>query len=217
MLAEATILTLYGVTFARLVYKIMNDKPTTNTPWEPQPISAKDFHQGDMHVNINRAPLDQVTGVTFKRALNIKRIAYTPSSSRFASDTADHPESWQAQGTAIVRWLFSEHTTTAEGLVTGATFAFLHDVHLPSATQTEQRAHPGETHLLYIVAGTGWLYHRPTAGSPIITRPLRTGDAALIRGTELYSIANTSAGELVLLIVGLNELGMLNTTDQPRL
>jgi len=132
MLAEATILTLYGVTFARLVYKIMNDKPTTNTPWEPQPISAKDFHQGDMHVNINRAPLDQVTGVTFKRALNIKRIAYTPSSSRFASDTADHPESWQAQGTAIVRWLFSEHTTTAEGLVTGATFAFLHDVHLPA-------------------------------------------------------------------------------------
>jgi len=169
-----------------------------NTPWEPPAIPAQDFYRDDAHVNINRAPYDQVSGVIFKRAMNIKRVAHT-------AHVADPVTSWHAQGTAIIRWLFSEHTTTAEGLLTGATFAFLHDMRLPSGTQTEQRAHPGETHLLYTVGGSGWLYHRPTAGSPNLTRPLRAGDAALIRGTELYSLANASEDDLVLFIVGLKQ------------
>ncbi len=102
-----------------------------------------------------------------------------------------------------MRWLFSEQTTTAEDLLEGATFTFLHDLRLPSGTHTEEKSHSGETHLLYTIAGTGWLYHRPTDGSPTLSRPLRPGDAALIRGTERYWLANTEPDELVLLIVGL--------------
>ena len=44
-------------------------------PWEPSPIPAEDFHQDDDWVNINRAPHDEVSGVIYKRAANIKRVA----------------------------------------------------------------------------------------------------------------------------------------------
>ncbi|MBN2005611.1 MAG: cupin domain-containing protein [Anaerolineae bacterium] len=172
-----------------------------DAPWEPEPIPAEDFHaQGE--ININRAPYDQISGVTYKRAANIKRVRYAPLDA-----APEMLEPWQGHGTAIVRWLFSERAGSAEQLLDGATFAFLHDVRLLPGASTGQRAHPGEIHVLYVIAGNGMLHHRPDDGSPVIARPLRPGDAVVVRSEELYCLSNPETEDLWLLVLGLRKSG----------
>lgn len=172
--------------------------PTEETPWEPEPVSAEAFHQ-DAQANINRAPYDQVFGVTYKRAAHIKRVRYTP-----AEPAPEMPEPWQGNGDAVVRWLFSELPVTEEHLLEGATFAFLHDLTLAPGSATGQKAHPGLDSIYYVVSGGGMLYHRPTDGSPVIARLLRPGDAALVRGAEVHNVANeVETGDLRLIVLGL--------------
>ncbi len=166
-------------------------------PWEPEPIPAGDFHAPG-EININRAPYDQISGVAYKRAANIKRVRYTPLDA-----APDMLEPWQGRGAAIVRWLFSERAGSAEHLLENTIFAFLHDVRLLPEASSGQRAHPGEVHVLYVIAGHGMLHHRPDDGSPVIARPLRPGDAAVIQGAELYSVSNLETEELQVMVVGL--------------
>jgi quercetin dioxygenase-like cupin family protein len=172
--------------------------PGAEMPWEPEPIDADIFHR-DAQANINRAPYDQVFGVTYKRAAHSKRVRYIP-----AEPAPEMPEPWQGSGDAVVRWLFSERPGTAERLLEGATFAFLHDLTLPPGAATGQKDNPGLDKIYYVVSGTGKLYHRPTDGSPIVARLLRPGDAALVRGDEVHNVANESEeGALRLIVLGL--------------
>ncbi len=171
-------------------------------PWEPQPIAAERFHQeaeeGEW-ANINRAPYDELSGVIYKRAMNVKRVRYEP-----ADAAPEMPEPWQGRGPVIVRWLFSEQAGTEEGLLAGAAFEFLHDTTLPPGSATGQRSHPGLDEIFYVVAGAGYFYHRPTDGSPVVTRPLRPGDAVLVRGGAYHNVANEDGTEdLRLIVLGL--------------
>lgn len=169
-------------------------------PWEPQPVSAEVFHQ-DAWANINRAPYDAVSGVIFKRAANVKRVRYEPLEA-----APEMPEPWQGNGPAVVRWLFSEFPGTEEGLLEGATFAFLRDLALSPGASTGQKANPGIDRLYYVTGGQGMLYHRPTDGAPVIARPMRPCDAVLVRGDELHSLANeTKDAELRVIVVGLRK------------
>ncbi|MGC9399527.1 MAG: cupin domain-containing protein [Anaerolineae bacterium] len=174
-------------------------------PWEPEPIPAEAFDQGDGWVNINRAPYDEISGVIYKRAANVKRVAYTPP---------DQSTSRQGAGRAVVRWLFSEQPGTEEGLLAGATFTYLHDVTLDPTASTGMAAH-AEQRILYVIAGDGMLHHRPNDGSPIVTRPLRPGDAALIRAGEHHRIANVSEKVLRLLILGLTLPPLVSCSSPP--
>lgn len=176
-------------------------EPKVKTPaWQPQPIPAEKFHRVGKWSNINRAPHNQVSGVTYKRALSIKSVSYTP-----ADAAPEMPTPWQGHGSAIVRWLFSEQTDTEEHLLEGARFAFLHDTVLQQGASTGQRTHPNVDEIIYVVAGHGVIYHRPTDGSPVIARPLRPGDAVLVRGCEYHNIANESAqDDLRIIVLGLN-------------
>ncbi len=177
----------------------MNDEQTIEHPWEPEPIPAERFHQPDEPwANINRAPYDEVSGVIFKRAAHIQRVRYTP-----ADPAPEMPPAYQGSGEAVVRWLFSEQTGTEERLLAGATLAFLHDTTLAPEASTGMQAHPDTDELFYTLSGSGELRHRPTPGSPVIVRPLRPGDAALVRGGEYHSIANRGAEPLRLLVIGL--------------
>ncbi len=169
----------------------------SETPWEPGPVDAEAFHR-EVWANINRAPYDHAFGVTFKRAAHSKRVRYSP-----AEPAPEMPEPWQGSGEAVVRWLFSELPGTAEHLLDGATFAFLHDLTLPPGAATGQKAHPGLLHIYYVIGGAGRLYHRPTDGSPVITRVLRPGDAALVRGDEYHNVANEAEDDLRLIVLGL--------------
>jgi mannose-6-phosphate isomerase-like protein (cupin superfamily) len=172
--------------------------PAGETPWEPEPVPAEVFHQ-DTPANINRAPYDQAFSVTYKRAAHIKRVRYSP-----AESAPEMPEPWQGGGDAVVRWLFSELSGTAERLLEGETFAFLHDLTLSPGASTGQKANPGLDKIYYVVSGTGQLYHRPTDGSPVIARVLRPGDAVLVRGDEVHNVANeTDADDLRLIVLGL--------------
>ena len=183
----------------------MNNKEQSETvvrsdelPWEPKPVSGEAFHE-DAWANINRAPYDQVSSVTYKRAANIKRVRYEP-----ADPAPEMPESWRGIGPAIVRWLFSEQSGTEEHLLAGATFAFLHDLTLLPGSATGQKVNPGLDKIYYVIDGRGTLYHRPTDGSPVVARPLRPGDAVLVRGDEYHNIANEGAEDDVrLIVVGL--------------
>lgn len=166
-------------------------------PWEPAPIPAEEFHRPDEWANINRAPYDEVSGVIYKRAAHIKRVAYAQG-----DQAEDVPASLEGHGETVVRWLFSEQLGTEEHLLGGATFAFLHDVTLTADTSTDTRAY-AEERVLYVMEGRGQLHHRCDASSPIVARPLRPGDAALIRAREYYRIANPSEETLRLLILGL--------------
>ncbi|HNT74648.1 MAG TPA: cupin domain-containing protein [Anaerolineae bacterium] len=175
-------------------------QPTSNIQnelWEPEPIPAADFYRPGEWANINRAPYDQVSGVTYKRAAHIKRVMITPDAA------SEAPALWQARGTTVVRWLFSELAGTEEHLLAEATFAFLHDVRLLPGAATPQSDHPGEMHVLYGVAGCGMVCHRSQPGSPVLARPLRPGDAVLIRGTEYYNIVNEGVEEVRLIVLGL--------------
>ncbi len=170
----------------------------TEKPWEPAPLPAGQFHRPGRWANINRAPYDRLSGVIYKRAMNIKRVRYEP-----ANPAPTMPAPWQGEGVAVVRWLFSEQPGTEEGLLDGTTFEFLHDTRLAPGASTGQHAHAGTDEVLYVIAGEGRLYHRPDESSPVVARPLRPGDAVLIRGGELHSVANTGEAELHLMILGL--------------
>lgn len=176
----------------------MDENNQKETPWEPQPIAAEDFHRPGEKANINRAPYDQVSGVTYKRAMNIKRVHYEP-----LDPAADMPESFRGHGSAVVKWIFSERQGTAEQLLNDATFSFLHETRLPPDSSSGQQSHPGIDHIFYVIEGQGMLYHRPSDGSPVLARPLRSGGAALIRDSEYFSIANESEAELRLIVLGL--------------
>ncbi len=165
-------------------------------PWEPEPISQEAFLGPEGWSNINRAPLDRVSGVIYKRAAHIKRVRYTP--------LAPSPEAappWQGQGEAVVRWLFSEEPGTEEGILQGRCFQCLLDVALLPGAATGQQAHAGQDSILYVLEGQGRLYHRPSASSPVVARPLRRGDAVLISGDELYSVENLDDAALLRMIV----------------
>ncbi|MGC9520947.1 MAG: cupin domain-containing protein [Anaerolineae bacterium] len=164
-------------------------------PWEPEPIDVEAFHSSEGWSNINRAPHDRVSGVVYKRGMAIKRVRYEP-----ADPAPDMPDPWQGDGPTIIRWLFSEDPATAEHLLEGRRFSWLQDLELAPGATTGQKAHPGVDTIVYVIDGEGLLYHRPTAGSPIVTRPLRRNDAVLIEESELYSLANPSEGEPLRLI-----------------
>lgn len=169
------------------------------TPWEPPPLPAEEFHRCGEPTNINRAPYDVVSGVLFKRAAHIQRVRYTP-----AAPAPELPPPWQGHGETIVRWLFSEEEGSAEGLLEGASFVFLHDTTLTPGAATGMQAHPELDEILYVISGVGQLHHRPTAGSPVLARVLRPGDAALIRAGEYHRVENTAPeAELRLLVLGL--------------
>jgi quercetin dioxygenase-like cupin family protein len=168
-------------------------------PWMPEPIPAESFDDVDEWVNINRSPHDRVAGAVYKRAANIKGVYYKP-----AEPAPEMPESWRGQGGAVVRWLFSEETGSEEGLLPARAFRYLREVNLDPGASTGQRAHPGLDTLVYVIEGCGELSHRPTAGSPVLVRPLRLGDAVLIEAAELYSISNaTDTSTLRLVVLGL--------------
>ena len=176
----------------------MNEDEDNATPWEPQPTPAEEFHKPDEWANINRAPHDQVSGVTYKRAMNIKRVQYDP-----LHPAPDMTDAWQGHGPAIVRWLFSEQAGTEEHLLEGTVFAFLHDTSLAPGAASGQCAHPDTDHILYVIVGQGMLHHRPDTGSPILARPLRPGDAVLIQSGEYYSITNEATEALRVIVLGL--------------
>lgn len=170
-------------------------------PWNPPAMPAEDFHSaGDGETaNINRAPYDIVSGVLFKRAAHIKRVSYMP-----ANPAPEMPPPWQGQGETNVRWLFSEESETAEGLLDEAVFVFLHDTELAPGAATGMQAHSEADEVLVIIAGTGQLHHRPAPGSPVVARVLRPGDAALVRAGEYHRVENTSLEvPLRLLVLGL--------------
>jgi quercetin dioxygenase-like cupin family protein len=175
----------------------MTEQRDDATPWEPDPISAEDFHQDDSWANVNRAPYDEVGGVLFKRAANIKRVRYSP-----ANPAPEMPEAFQGSGDTVVRWLFSELSGTAEGLLDGATFAYLHDVTIDPDAAAGMQPADVET-ILYVITGEGVLHHRPTPGSPVLTRPLRPGDAALVHAGEYHRVAADAGEALRLIVLGL--------------
>ncbi len=168
-----------------------------NQPWEPEPIPAEDFHQPEPEAwaNINRAPHDQVAGVIYKRAMNIKSVRYRGKGQEAGG---------KGQGARVVRWLFSELPGTEEDLLVDATFAFLHDMCVAPGAASGPSSAEAEDRIYYVVAGVGRLYHRPTPGSPMVARPLRPGDACLVRAGEYHHIENRAEeAALRLIVVGL--------------
>jgi mannose-6-phosphate isomerase-like protein (cupin superfamily) len=174
------------------------NEATQDERWEPEPLPAEEFHEEGEWANVNRAPYDEVSGVIYKRAANVKRVRYEP-----ADPAPEMPEPFRGRGATVVRWLFSEQPGTEEGLLEGATFEFLHDTTLAAGASTGMQAHPGLDELFYVISGVGELHHRPTPGSPVVVRPLRPGDAALVRGGEYHRVANGSDGALRLMVLGL--------------
>lgn len=160
---------------------------TDHEDWTPEPIEAKEFHR-EGKANINGAPYDQVAGVLYKRRAHIKRVRYQP-----LDLAADMPQEFQGEGVAVVRWLFSEWADTAEHLLEGRSFAFLQDVQLSPGARTGQRMHENIDTVLVVISGLGQLWHRPERGAPVLVRPLRPGDAALIERTSYYSVVNVDA------------------------
>ncbi len=167
-------------------------------PWEPDPIPAEDFHREGEHANINRAPYDRIGGVVYKRAAHIVRVRYSP-----ADPAPDMPDPWKGTGHTDVRWLFSEQDGSEEKLLVGRTFEFMHDTFLDPGASTGMRAHPDSDEVFYVISGTGQLYHRMNTGSPIVSRALRAGDAALVYAGEYHAIANIGHEPLHLIVIGL--------------
>jgi hypothetical protein len=175
--------------------------------WAPAPVPEAEFWGEDGCANINRAPLDHVSGVIYKRSTSIKRVL---QQSAGPADTPPREAHWGAaipkvcHGDATVRWLFSEQPGTAEGLLAGRAFCFLQELVLAPESSTGYMDHPDRDTVLYIVAGCGVLYHRPSSGSPSMARPLRAGDAVLITAGELYSVCSESeSGSLRLIVLVL--------------
>ena len=172
---------------------------TEHEDWTPEPIDAVEFHRQG-RANINGAPYDRVAGVLYKRKAHIKRICYQPLDpapdilpTRDILPAPEVSQGFQGEGSAVVRWLFSEWADTAEHLLEGRRFAFLQDVQLSPGARTGQRRTEGVDTILVVLSGEGQLWHRPERGAPMIVRPLRPGDAALIEGTSYYSVVNVDA------------------------
>lgn len=166
--------------------------------WEPTPIDEQDFHDDKPWANINRAPYDEISGVLYKRNGNIKRVRYPQGAEASADSLAD------GLGDMVVRWLFSESEGTQENLLDSKTFVMLQDVELAEGACSAETAQDDIDLLIYVMSGEGQLHHRPHDGSPVMTRPLRPGDAALIRCGERYAWAHAGAqAALRLLVVGL--------------
>ncbi|MEA3309841.1 MAG: cupin domain-containing protein [Chloroflexota bacterium] len=179
---------------------MMSKQTLQELPWEPSPLPSEEFHQASKWSNINRAPHDEVSGVVYKRAAHIKQVRYQP-----APSAPEMPEPFQGHGASVVRWLFSEQPGTAEGLLDDAKFSYLHASTLEPGAAEGMQAHV-ESRLLYVIAGSGELQHRSTTGSPILVRPLRTGDAALVHAGEYHRVCNLSEeAALRLLVVGISE------------
>ncbi len=172
--------------------------------WEPDPVPESRFWGEDGRANINRAPVDRVSGVIYKRSGSIKRVLHQPAGP--AGEPPREPY-WGAEipkvghGDTVVRWLFSEQPGTAEGFLAGRFFSFLQELALAPISATDHRDHPDRDTVLYVIAGCGVLYHRSSSGSPTVARPLRVGDAALITRGELYSVCNESESDSLRLIV----------------
>ncbi len=193
----------------------MTDVTDDERTWMPDPVSAEGegatdisttstFAGAEGWANVNRAPHDRVSGVIFKRAANIRRVRYTLSDSEVSCQTSDTGLECPGQGEADVSWIFSEQPGSEEGILAGHTFRYFQDVELLPGASTEQIEYAEWDAVLYVVAGEGRLLHRPSSGSPNIVRPLRSSDAALIRGGELFAIANASdTARLRLIILGL--------------
>ncbi|MDF1513928.1 MAG: cupin domain-containing protein [Anaerolineae bacterium] len=154
-------------------------------PWQSPPIPAGEFHTPGKWTNINRAPYDIISGVLYKQAINSKCVEYQP-----LDPTPDMPDPWKGSGKTSIRWLFSEMDGTEEHILNGTEFIALLDTKIKPNASSGHRRHTGEVHILYTISGQGTLYHRACSGCPVISRPLRTGDAAVVQGTELYSIEN---------------------------
>ncbi len=168
-------------------------------PWEPEPLEAEDFH-AEGEVNINRAPPDVVGGVLYKRAALIKRVRYVPM-----EEAPSMPEAWRGGGETIARWLMSEAEGSAEGHLRGARFHRLLDLQLAAGASTGQQAHP-VARLFYVLSGEGRLYHRLEPGAPLVARPLRPGDLALVRAGTWHSVAQEGeAAPLRLLLLEVEE------------
>ncbi len=178
----------------------------------PKPVPAERFHpsgeDAGAWANINRAPHDRVSGVVYKRAVNIASVRYEPFP--FPGPLP------KGEGAVDVRWLFSEHPGTEEDLLAGRPFSYLQDLTLSPGARTGEQAHSGLDMLIYVIEGGGDLLHRPTAGSPIFSRPLRPGDAALVAGGELYSVSNThSRSSLRLMVLALQAEGPRQADGAP--
>ena len=178
----------------------MSEQPPPKVPWEPNPIPSEEFHRESAWSNINRAPHDEVSGVIYKRAAHIKRVRYQP-----AAPAPEMPAPFQGNGETVVRWLFSEQPGTEEGLLTNANFIYLHDCTLEPGAATGMQIY-AESRLLYVIAGEGKLHHHPTTGSPVIVRPLRPGDAALVHAREYHRVCNESEENVLrLMVMGVSE------------
>ena len=163
-------------------------------PWPPDPVPAESFSDGEGWANINRSPHDRVSGVVFKRSAAIKRVLYEPAEAQDSAEASVTEVSlWQGKGQAVLQWLFSEAPGTEEGLLRERDFHCLQDLTLSPGASTGQRSHVGVDTIVYVLEGCGALNHRPTAGSPVVVRPLRPGDAALVAGSELYGLENVDA------------------------
>jgi len=181
--------------------------------WEPAPVPEAEFWGEDGRANINRAPLDHVSGVIYKRSTSIKRVLQQTADPavHVPADTPSREPHWGAaipkvdHGDVVVRWLFSEQSGTAEGLLAGRFFRFVQELALAPESATGDWNYQNQDTVLYVVAGCGVLYHRPSSGSPSVARPLRTRDAVLIIAGELYSVCNESESEsLRLIVLGLS-------------
>jgi hypothetical protein len=157
-------------------------------PWQPPAIPAKEFHNQDQWVNINHAPYDVVSGVIYKPAGSIKSVRYEP-----LDEVKAVPTPWHGTGSAVVKWLFSELAGTEEKLLNHAEFLYLHDIVLGPGASSGQKRHTDNIGVIYIISGEGTLHHAACVGCPVVARPLRVGDAALIQAGEYYGISNVDS------------------------
>ncbi len=177
--------------------------------WLPDPVPAVRFHAASPRANINRAPHDRVSGVVYKRAAHIKTVRYdlvseSPQQMCLPLTPDEAGTGVSGRGTLNIRWLFSELEDLDEGLLKGRSFSYLQELNLAPGTATVEAAYSDLDTVLYVIEGYGELDHRPSAGSPMLVRPLRPGDAALIQANELYRIENRSSDAPVrLMMLGL--------------
>lgn len=184
-------------------------KPTDNEqPEILEPISSNAFTQPEGWANINRTPYDEVSGVIYKRAVNIKCVRYTMMPTGTEPLCAEHT----GKGEQDVRWVFSEQPGTEEGILASHTFRLLQDTELLPGAASQETAQSEQDTILYVLSGKGQLLHRPSPGSPNIVRPLRPFDAVLIRAKERFSIINTSETTPLRMIM----LGLTPPEQAPR-
>ncbi len=179
------------------------------SPWLPDPVPAVRFHAESPRVNINRAPHDRVSGVVYKRAAHIKTVRYdltseSPQQLSLPLTPNDAETGVSGSGFVDIRWLFSELDGLDEGLLKGRSFSYLQECILAPGAATAEATHADLATVICVLEGYGELAYRPSTGSPILVRTLRSGDAALIGANELVRLVNRSPdAPLRLVILGL--------------